>query len=398
MLKHIDEMRPLVEALTELVELGAALPEQRRNLVDLTDAPECVKALVGAMAGHVWKVKLLAYSMNDAGGSSPLLPLSSSLEDLQDDCDHELEVVLAEAGADGGAFVAERSVVLAPDGGGMSLLGISWSDGSLAFSVLDLDEDPNSDGLLRHFVTPGALFAYLDDYLVPDDPDRTHTDALKAAAEAAGCSMAHAPPIESRAPTCEPTTQQPAAVPMPVARDVYGIGTEIKAAIDADNVEGVAAALELFNGPLVNGSLRLLVALHAYYEHRDSNPARALQVMDWVLQQPKPDDPMILREWLNMLVWVVQTCGSASTVDEEFRVNMIERCAVHGPSNLDIFYGAAIGMVGIGRKERALEFVADCSRLGYNALDDLLADSSLDPIRADGAIEAAIARGREKSG
>ncbi len=72
---------------------------------------------------------------------------------------------------------------------------MSWSGGHLSVCVVEFEEDPNYDGLVKHFNTPGALFQYLDNYLTGPGE---HVAPLKEAALAAGESMEPAAPVVSK--------------------------------------------------------------------------------------------------------------------------------------------------------------------------------------------------------
>ena len=191
-------MEAVIRALTKLIEADEELETERTCLVDTSEAPQCIQQLVTAMRTHSWDVQLGEYRVDD-NGSGKVFTLGMIFE-LLEDLDTELDEALAQAGADGGALEPEATLLLGPDGGGMSHLGVSWSGGKLSFCVVEFEEDPNEDGLVKHFNTPGALFTYLENYLTGVNDDDEHVAALKAAAEAAGDSMEPAKPVRSKAP------------------------------------------------------------------------------------------------------------------------------------------------------------------------------------------------------
>jgi hypothetical protein len=192
-------MESVINALADIIEGAPALDQSRECRVDSSDAPACVQRLVKAMCDHSWQVSLLAYGMNQ-NASGRVVGLDETFE-LMEDLDFSLEETLAQAGADHGPLDLAATLWLAPDGGGMSFLGLSWSGGILSFVVVEFDEDPNMDGLVKHLTTPGALFEYLDNYLESDAHDRTHVELLKAAAVDAGDSMERIAPVLSIMPS-----------------------------------------------------------------------------------------------------------------------------------------------------------------------------------------------------
>ena len=76
-------------------------------------------------------------------------------------------------------FDPERTLQLGGDGGGMSYLGIAWSDGAARLIVVEL-EDPTEDNLVQSFTTPEAFFAFVDERL-DGEPPPDDLVALRAA-------------------------------------------------------------------------------------------------------------------------------------------------------------------------------------------------------------------------
>lgn len=190
-------MESLMTSLAALIRQQKRLETPRELTVDVTGAPACIVELADAMQHHAWDVSLGGFHLRDAG-AAPLRDLGSTFETLEDELDHPLEDVLAEAGLDQGPFDVAATLELCPDGGGMSVLAVSWGTGAPTLVLLELDENPNEDGLLRHLPTPGAFFAFLEQMSGPPatGPD---VDALRAAAIAAGADMEPSAPIVSRA-------------------------------------------------------------------------------------------------------------------------------------------------------------------------------------------------------
>src|SRR5690606_35527137 len=132
--------------------------------------------------------------------NAALVTLRETFEILEDlECD--LEEALARAGADNGPLDPDATLALCPDGGGTSVVRVSWSGGLLSVVVIELEEDPNIDGLVRHYNTPGSLFEYVENYMEGPHHQREHLALLKAAAVQAGESMEYAPPVSSIAPS-----------------------------------------------------------------------------------------------------------------------------------------------------------------------------------------------------
>ena len=192
-------MESVVTALTEIINSAPALETRRTCRVDTNDAPACIQQLVEAMCTHQLNVALHEYRLS-VNENVALVTLRDTFEILEDlECD--LEEALSQAGADHGPLDPDATLALGPDGGGMSILGVSWSGGLLSFVVIELEEDPNIDGLVRHYTTPGALFEYVENYLEGPHHQREHLALLKAAAIEAGASMEYAPPVTSIAPS-----------------------------------------------------------------------------------------------------------------------------------------------------------------------------------------------------
>jgi hypothetical protein len=378
----------LVELARLVAERGAPLATPRACTVDLGEAPASVRTFVDALRAHEWNVRLMAYALTDEG-DRPVESLALTLDALRDGLDHELEEVLAHAGADGGVFDPATTIELCPDPGGMSVLALSCSGGAPAFVVLEMDEDPNAPGWLTHLTTPGALIAYLADYLVEDDADRSLLDRLRSAAERAGEPIAPAAPIKSAAATTPPTRERP-AMERP-ARWVGEVRAELDAAVAADDAAAVARALSALEGPLQGGALALVEAWGAVFAGMSSRPARSLQIVQWMAHQPALNDLLVREEWLKALA---TGCALACAPgDDAARLDVVQSSVPFAREKLDILHNAACAYVALGRHADALDAVAEAARLGYPALADLIADADLVPLRANGALDAAVARG-----
>lgn len=378
-------MDELVNALALRYEQGAALATPRACAIDPSGAPDAFQRLVNAMIHHSWDVALGDYSL-DGADDEAVRGLDTVLELL--DLDDPMEVAMAQAGAAGGPFDPSRSVLLGADGGGMTQLGVSWADGTLGLVVVEFEEDPNQDGLLKHLVTPGAALGYLEQYLRPEvGPDLV---ALREAVAAAGCDLTPAAPILSRTPAEAATP----AAPVPAAEppgEVFAIGTRLEAAMKAHDLDGVRAQLSRLDGLLVNGSLKVPVAVKALWNHREAAPEEAFLVALWLLDQPAPIDLMVRREWLNGLIFATEVCLGVS---HPRRGEVIERCLAHLEECPDVCYKAARFHASQGDPDRALGLIERSARTSYPHLADLVAHTELDALRASGALDQALARGR----
>ncbi len=379
----------LLELARMVAEQGSPLPTPRRCTVELGRAPEAVRTLAEALRAHAWEVHLMSYELVDSG-VRPVESLELTLDALRDGLDHELEEVLAHAGADGGAFDPAATIELCPDPGGMSVLALAWSNGAPSFVVLEMDEDPNAPGLLKHLTTPGALIAYLERYLVEEDEDRSVLERLRAAAERAGESVAPAAPILSAAAEGPATREQPPLGP-PV-RSLAALRADLDAAVAGDDPAEVARALDALEEAMPREALTLVETWGAVFVGQGSRPARSLQIARWMAQRPPPSDLLVRAEWLKALA---TGCALACAPgDDAARLDMLQRSAPFARENLPILHNAACAYVALGRHADALEAVAEAARLDYPALADLVADTDLLPLRAGGALDAAVARGK----
>lgn len=185
-------MERVIARLAQLVSEGAATRNRARQ-VDLSSAPESVRALADAVATHDYNIQLGEFSMYAVGDEGrSLTSLAATLETSCENGDIDLDALKATGGPGGGAFDPQQTLELGADGGGMSYFGVSWSGGKLAVVVVEFD-DPTEDNILRCFATPAELFAFLDHANRRSDRRFSHLDALKAAAGIA-------PPAESAAP------------------------------------------------------------------------------------------------------------------------------------------------------------------------------------------------------
>lgn len=170
-------MDRLINTLTQLIENRTAFdgkqPETPRQVLsDLSGAPESVRRLAHAMATRYFRINLGAFSMFEAGSSRVVASLDESLELSAERAEVELSSVLPQG------FVPAQTLELAPDGGGMSVLGLMWAGGEASFVLVELD-DPTQENLIQRFATPAELLDVLDEKArgraLPD------LDALRAA-------------------------------------------------------------------------------------------------------------------------------------------------------------------------------------------------------------------------
>lgn len=171
-------MKTLIDTLTRLIEnptaFGGKQPETPRQILsDLSGAPEPVRRLAHAMATRYFRVNLGEFSMSESGSSGVVASLDESLELAAERAGVDLSSVLPQG------FVPAQTLELAPDRGGMSVLGVAWAGGEASFVLVELD-DPTEENLIRRFATPAELLDLLDDKArgraLPD------LDALRAAA------------------------------------------------------------------------------------------------------------------------------------------------------------------------------------------------------------------------
>lgn len=170
-------MDSIIDTLARLIEnptaFGGKQPETPRQILsDLSGAPESVRRLAHAMATRYFRVNLGAFSMFESGSSGVVASLDESLELSAERAGVDLSSVLPQG------FVPAQTLELAPDGGGMSVLGLAWAGGEASFVLVELD-DPTEDNLVQRFATPAELLDLLDEKArgraLPD------LDALRAA-------------------------------------------------------------------------------------------------------------------------------------------------------------------------------------------------------------------------
>ncbi|MBK9001188.1 MAG: hypothetical protein IPM35_36160 [Myxococcales bacterium] len=389
----MHSLDPVLDWLTARVSRSRRLDRARDCSIDLTLAPEPVRRLIEALRNHDWDVDVGEYHLR-GDDDRAVESLRLTLESLEADLDHELDVALAQAGADGGQFDPDASVELCPDRGGMTVLALSWSGSVPSFVVVELEEDPNADGLLTHLTTPGAVLEYLRGTTLAEEFGTESLDDLSRAVVEAGGSLDSAEPVRSRAPTQAPTRSRELAVGAP-SIDVYGVASELSAAIAIGDLAGVDRALaELGRG--WDNSLALLQALRAVFEARDSRPALAVRIADFIVQRPppRPDDPMVVHEWLGGLLNATAACTQLAKSDPDACTRVVATALEHGAQQPALFHNLACFMALRGDGARTLEMVELAARHGYADLPALLADDDLSALRADGALEAAVARGR----
>ena len=195
----MSDFNPALATLCEAFEAEDELDTPRSVQPLLDGAPVGINHLVKAMQSHAWNAELGDYECSDEGHAK-VLTLEGIIDFLADDMNYEFEEGMECAGPGGESFNLDRTLALAPDSGGTSHLGIAWSDRNIWFVVAELEEDPNEPGLLKHLLTPGALFKYLEEYLKPDDDQLELVAAMKSATADAGVSVDPAEPELSQPP------------------------------------------------------------------------------------------------------------------------------------------------------------------------------------------------------
>lgn len=138
-----------------------APPAQPREVkVDVSGAPPSVRALVDALATSSYQVDLGEFLLR--GSPRPLVSLAAAIDAGRDGAEiDDLAAFLLEAGPERAPLDPACSVLLEPDRGGASALGIGWS-GERVFGVIVEIADATPDNLVRAFATPAALFDRLD--------------------------------------------------------------------------------------------------------------------------------------------------------------------------------------------------------------------------------------------
>ncbi|HUH03357.1 MAG TPA: hypothetical protein VML75_15275 [Kofleriaceae bacterium] len=192
-------MERLINALTELVTRpgkAGETPIPRGDLrADLSAAPASVKALAEALVTHCYNVELGEFSMYYFDSTGNVI---NSLEPVIDgsceDADIDQQEVRDSGGPGGAAYDPARTLQIGEDGGGMSVLGVSWSGDKLGLVVVEID-DPVEENLLTHFTTPAEFFEFLREKNEGVDDELPDVAALEAAlgyapTEAAGDGQA----------------------------------------------------------------------------------------------------------------------------------------------------------------------------------------------------------------
>ena len=174
----MSKMEDVVRRLVGLVAAPAG-GEAQDVRVDVGAAPPVVRDLVAALAGGPRYVDLGEYSIDAGGLGGVVQSLAWLVEHACAEARFDLAPILALGGPGGVPFDPTQSVLLGPDAGGTSHLGVSWSGGVLGFVVVEV-ESPSRDSLLHHFRTPEAFFAFLDHANRRVKGSLPHVDALRA--------------------------------------------------------------------------------------------------------------------------------------------------------------------------------------------------------------------------
>ena len=147
-------MDQVLIALTKLIAHPDArpFPSPAPLGVDLDTAPACVADLARAMATNFYNLDVGEFRMY-AGTPRTVRTLQDAIEmsDIPlDELDPENRVD------------PKATLHLADDGGGMSALGVSWSeDGQVSLVVVEID-DPIPENLIQRFSTPAELLDFLE--------------------------------------------------------------------------------------------------------------------------------------------------------------------------------------------------------------------------------------------
>lgn len=147
-------MNEVLVALTKLIAHPAArpFPSPATLDVDLATAPACVADLARAMATNYRNLEIGEFSMY-AGTPVTVMTLQDPIEMSNIPLD-ELE---PENRVD-----PKTTLHLADDGGGMSALGVSWSeDGQVSLLVVEID-DPIPENLIQRFSSPVEFLDFLE--------------------------------------------------------------------------------------------------------------------------------------------------------------------------------------------------------------------------------------------
>ena len=147
-------MDQVLVALTKLIAHPGArpFPSPATLDVDLETAPPCVVDLARAMATNYRNLDIGEFSMY---AGTPLTVMT--LQDPIEMSDIPLDELEPEDRVD-----PKATLRLADDGGGMSALGVSWSeDGQVSLLVVEMD-DPTPENLIQRFSTPAEFLGFLE--------------------------------------------------------------------------------------------------------------------------------------------------------------------------------------------------------------------------------------------
>ncbi len=171
-------MEKLIEGLIGLIKRGGPSGGETVEVrVHTGEAPPCVRALVDAMASCTYSVDLGEFQVDPP---HLIHSLASSIEVAQDGAGlDDLDGYLGSRGPGGAPFDPASTLELAADGGGMSALGIGWSNGRAFLALVEID-DPTEDNMVKVFATPAEFFAALD--RINRDSPGADVEALRVAA------------------------------------------------------------------------------------------------------------------------------------------------------------------------------------------------------------------------
>lgn len=178
-------MERLIKAITELVTRPSKddqKPSVRGDLrADVSGAPAAVKALAEALITNSYNVELGEFSMYHLDSTGNVInSLEPTIQSSCEEADIDLQSVRDSGGPGGSAFAPAQTLELGADGGGMSVLGVSWSGGKLGLVVVEID-DPVGENLLTHFTTPTEFFEFLREKNEGVDDELPDVAALEAA-------------------------------------------------------------------------------------------------------------------------------------------------------------------------------------------------------------------------
>lgn len=155
-------MDQLINALTGLMLSQGSNPpgdDVREITVDLSGAPASVQALAKAMTQCAYDIDLGTYYL--CASSDPLRTLEPEISMAAEGGLDDTEAVLASTGPGGKAFLVNQTLLLEPDDGGMSALGVYWANGRACLAIVEM-ENPTEDSLITLCETPESFFAALD--------------------------------------------------------------------------------------------------------------------------------------------------------------------------------------------------------------------------------------------